>query len=249
MKSKTLELFYQNKNQGKKSIAVLLDPDKLNAELLAERIYAINKHKIDFVLVGGSLIASDNFKFVLSELKDKTFVPIIIFPGDGLHVHSEADGILLLSLISGRNADFLIGQHMVAAPLLKRSGLDILPTGYMLVDGGAPTTVSYISNTFPLPHDKPDLAACTAMAGEMLGLQLMYLDAGSGAKKEVSSKMIQAVKAAVGCPLIVGGGINTFEKAKLALEAGADVIVIGNAIEQDASFIEELAALTHQTLV
>jgi putative glycerol-1-phosphate prenyltransferase len=166
-------------------------------------------------------------------------VPVVLFPGSNLYIHSDADGILFLSLISGRNPEFLIGQHVVAAPLLKASGLEILPTGYMLVDGGKPTTVSYISNTQPIPADKADIAACTAMAGEMLGQQLLYLDAGSGAENPVSPGMISAVKKATSLPLLAGGGIRSGEQARNAWEAGADCIVIGNVLESNPGLLED----------
>jgi putative glycerol-1-phosphate prenyltransferase len=147
----------------------------------------------------------------------------------------------LLSLISGRNPDFLIGQHVVAAPILKKSRLEIISTGYMLVDCGKQTTVSYISNTTPIPHDKPSVAACTAIAGEMLGLKALYLDGGSGAMYPVSNKMISMVKRSTDVPLIVGGGINTVQKALEALTAGADMIVIGNGIEKDPNLLVEVS--------
>ncbi len=171
---------------------------------------------------------------------------MVLFPGNSLHIEPTADAILFLSLISGRNPEFLIGQHVIAAPLLRKSGLEVLPTGYMLVDSGAQTTVSYISGTMPLPADKPGVAACTAMAGEMLGLQLMYLDAGSGARRPVSPDMIAAVRSVVDVPIIVGGGINSGEKAYNALKAGADLIVVGNGIEQDPDLLPQLSAVVRE---
>ena len=148
---------------------------------------------------------------------------------------------LFLSLISGRNPDLLIGQHVAAAPILKQNKLEVVPTGYMLINSGKTTSVAYVSNTTPIPDDKHSLAACTAMAGEMLGLQVMYLDAGSGAEKEISAKMINAVRKSVNTPLIVGGGIDTSRKALAALEAGADMIVIGNALEKDPNLLIEIS--------
>ena len=174
-------------------------------------------------------------------LKSQSPVPVLLFPSHSLHLDSQADGILLLSLISGRNPEFLIGQHVIAAPALRQSNLQIMPTGYMLVDSGRQTTASYMSGTTPLPHDKPTIAACTAMAGEQLGLRLIYLDGGSGAAYPVSPAMIRAVRQAVELPLIVGGGINTIEKAQAALAAGADVIVIGNQIEKDPEFLGQVS--------
>jgi phosphoglycerol geranylgeranyltransferase len=227
----------------KKSFAMLLDPDKLDETTLQNRIDAINANKIDFVFVGGSLISSDNLNYVLEQLKTKTFAPKIIFPGNGLHINCDADGILLLSLISGRNPEYLIGQHVISAPMLKRSGLELLSTGYMLIDGGTATTVSYISNTTPLPNNKPDIASCTALAGEMLGLKLIYLDAGSGAKNPVSEEIIRAVRKTIEGPIIVGGGINSLQKAQNALSAGADIIVVGNAIEDNPNFISDIAQM------
>jgi len=169
-------------------------------------------------------------------------VPVLLFPSHALHVDAAADGILLLSLISGRNPDFLIGQHVVAAPRLRQSGLEILPTGYLLVDSGRATTASYMSGTAPLPADKPGIAAATALAGEQLGLRLTYLDGGSGALHPVPPDLIRAVRAAVSTPLIVGGGLNSGEKIQAALRAGADVVVVGNHLERNPAFLAEAVA-------
>jgi putative glycerol-1-phosphate prenyltransferase len=148
-------------------------------------------------------------------------------------------------LISGRNAELLIGQHVVSAPFVKQSGLEIMPTGYIVIDGGAPTTVSYISNAAPVPADKNEIAMCTAMAGEMLGMKLIYMDAGSGAKKPITESMIESVAKNIEVPLIIGGGIIEPEKAYRNCKAGADLIVVGNAIEKDSSLIKEMAAAIH----
>ena len=198
--------------------------------------------QVDFFLVGGSLITSDGMAETIRLIRRHTSIPVLLFPGSNMHISPGADALLLLSLISGRNPEFLIGQHVVAAPMLRKSGLELLPTGYMLVESGRPTTASYISGTTPLPYDKPGVAACTAMAGAMLGLQLMYLDGGSGAERPVSPEMIAAVRQAADTPLIVGGGINSPAKARLALEAGADLIVVGNGIEKDPSLLGQIAA-------
>ena len=205
-----------------------------------------DQYPVDFFLVGGSLVTDYVHRDVIAIIRQHTTTPIILFPGNTLHIEPSADAVLFLSLISGRNPEFLIGQHVIAAPLLKKSGLEILSTGYMLVDSGTQTTVSYVSGTMPLPHDKPGVAACTAMAGEMLGLQLMYLDAGSGARRTVSPAMITAVRAVVDTPLVVGGGIDTGEKAYEALNAGADMIVVGNGIERDPDLLPQLSTIIHE---
>ncbi|HEX8549009.1 MAG TPA: geranylgeranylglyceryl/heptaprenylglyceryl phosphate synthase [Cytophagaceae bacterium] len=226
---------------GQKAFAVLLDPDKLYQKNAEEIIKAAESCNIDYFFVGGSILTQDFLEEVILEIKRKTNIPVIIFPGSNQHISKKADGILLLSLISGRNPEFLIGQHVISAPILKESGLEILPTGYMLVDCGSQTTVSYISNTTPIPYDKNDIAACTAMAGEMLGLKLIFLDGGSGAAKPVHKKMIASVRKAVDVPIIVGGGINSSSKALDALSAGADLIVIGNGIEERTELMYEVS--------
>jgi putative glycerol-1-phosphate prenyltransferase len=178
-------------------------------------------------------------------IKTNSTIPVILFPGSNLHIDMSADALLFLSLISGRNAELLIGQHVIAAPVLKKSNMEILPTGYILIDSGRQTTVSYISNTTPIPYDKPEIAACTAMAGEMLGLKLIYLDGGSGAQKQISARMIASVRKSVDVPLIVGGGIRSVEEASEAMEAGADVIVIGNGIEKNLNLLAEVSERVH----
>lgn len=240
MPKKILQTLIQRKQQGIKSFALLIDPDKFDKNIGQTFLQMPAFTQVDFIFVGGSLITGDNFSTTVQWLQKNTDKPIIIFPGSNMHIDMAADAILFLSLISGRNPDFLIGQQIVAAPILKQSNLEILPTGYMLVESGRQTTVSYISNTTPIPHDKPEVAACTAMAGEMLGLQLIYADAGSGAEKPISPKMISMIRKAVDAPVIIGGGINTPAKAQQALKAGADVIVVGNAIEKDAAVLQAI---------
>jgi len=162
-----------------------------------------------------------------------------------MQVNDKADGILFLSLISGRNAEMLIGRQVITAPILKQSSLEVLPTGYMLIDSGKPTTVSYMSNTTPIPAEKNSVAACTAMAGEMLGLKLIFMDGGSGAQNPISEEMITTVSKSVDTPLIIGGGISSGEKAAANCKAGADIIVVGNAIEKNENLIIEIANAVH----
>ena len=178
-------------------------------------------------------------------LKKHAQIPVILFPGNTNQLSYKADGFLFLSLISGRNAEMLIGRHVIAAPYLKLSGLEILPTGYMLIDSGKPTSVSYMSNTFPIPSDKFDIAISTAMAGEMLGMKLIFLEGGSGAELSVSDEMIRMVHGSINIPLIVGGGIRTPERAAQCALAGANVIVIGNALEKKPGLLKEFADAVH----
>ncbi len=240
-----LDLLKQQSASGKKQLAVLIDPDKADDRELIPLVTKAQKAGADYFFVGGSLLTSNQLDAVLNTIREISDLPTILFPGGVTQISSQADGMLLLSLISGRNPEFLIGAHVVAAPMLRQSGIQLLPTGYMLIDGGRPTTVSYISNTTPIPADKADIAACTAMAGEMLGLQLIYMDAGSGALHPIPQRTIQAVKAAVNLPVIVGGGIREAGQAEAAFAAGADVVVVGNALEDRPEFMEELARVKH----
>jgi phosphoglycerol geranylgeranyltransferase len=237
------------KRQSKKSFAVLIDPDKVNDSSVEELIQLSLDAQVDYFLVGGSLVISSYLDECVQLIKRSCNIPVILFPGSPSQVSKYADALLYLSLISGRNPELLIGQHVISAPQVRKSGLEIMSTGYMVIDGGAPTTVSYISNASPLPADKNEIAMCTAMAGEMLGMKLIYMDAGSGAKRAISETMIQKVSSCIDVPLIVGGGITTAEKAYLNCKAGADVIVVGNAIEKDASLIKEIAAAIHSVPV
>jgi phosphoglycerol geranylgeranyltransferase len=249
MKQGIYQSLQLRKQEGKKSFAVLIDPDKVNTALLDELIDLSLTAKVDYFLVGGSLVISNHLDEVVQYIKGSCAIPVILFPGSPNQVSKYADALLYLSLISGRNPELLIGQHVVSAPFVKMSGLEIMPTGYMVIDGGAPTTVSYISNASPIPSDKNEIAVCTAMAGEMLGMKLIYMDSGSGAKKAINESMIEAVAKNIEVPLIVGGGIREPEKAYINCKAGADVIVIGNAIEKDASLIKEMAAAIHSVPV
>ncbi len=239
----------QRKAAGKKSFAVLIDPDKVNEANLDLLVQLAVDAEVDYFFVGGSLVISDHLDQCIQYIKTKCAIPILLFPGSPSQVSRYADALLYLSLISGRNPELLIGQHVISAPFVKKSGLEIIPTGYIVVDGGAPTTVSYISNATPIPADKNEIAMCTAMAGEMLGMKLIYMDAGSGAQKPVTEAMIATVAKHIDVPLIIGGGITDAEKAYNNCAAGADVIVIGNAIEKDPTLIKEMAAAIHSYTV
>ncbi len=242
MTATLLDGFRYVKNNREKRLAVLIDPDKINIPDLDALFDLIHQSGVHYIFVGGSLLTKFHFSETIEAIRSKTKLPIVLFPGSIYQISEYADAILFLSLISGRNADLLIGKHVEAVPLLLQSKLEIIPTGYLLVDGGVTTTVSYISNTIPLPADKPEIAKCTALAGQYLGLQTMYLDAGSGALNAVNKKMIQSVSSAVSVPLIVGGGIRTPQMVFDAATAGADIVVIGNVLEKTPGKLKELSS-------
>ena len=232
---------------SRKQLAVLIDPDKQNEESLAQLVELAENARTDFVLVGGSLLLEDRFEKIITYIKEHSQIPVIIFPGSSYQVSEKADAILFLSLISGRNPEYLIGQQVIAAPLIKEAKLETIPTGYLLIDGGRTSTTSYITQTVPIPNDKPDIAVATALAGEMLGMKLIYLEAGSGAINSVSAEMVQAVKKNISVPLIVGGGIRSAEQAEEICKAGADRIVVGNILEKDLERLMEISLAVHST--
>jgi phosphoglycerol geranylgeranyltransferase len=230
---------------NKKLLSVLVDPDKTTPEHCFELSGRAKDAGVDYFFVGSSILTNGHLDNCIRVLKKSSTIPVVLFPGNIMQISSEADAILFLSLISGRNPDLLIGRHVLAAPLLKNTSLEIIPTGYMLVDSGRPTSVSYMSYTLPIPHDKDDIAMCTAMAGEMLGLKLTYIDAGSGAKSHVSPSMISALKQSTSIPLIAGGGIRSAETAIELCNAGADMLVIGNAFEKNPELLNEISEAIH----
>jgi putative glycerol-1-phosphate prenyltransferase len=246
MAKQVLHSLYETRAKGTKKIALLIDPDTPSAQELERILTVANQAKVDFIFVGGSLLLKDDLSDCIKTVKSLSQAPVILFPGSVMQINDAADAILFLSLISGRNPDLLIGSQVIAAPYLKQLSLEILPTGYMLIDSGQATTASYMSSSQPIPANKPEIAACTAMAGEMLGLKLIYLDGGSGAKNPVTTEIIAAVRKAVDAPIIVGGGIKTAQKAIANCQAGADVIVVGNATEKNPELLLEIAAAIHQ---
>ncbi len=237
----------EKKKINQKSLSILIDPDKIkNEESLSKVLHICRANKVDYILIGGSLLVSDTLNETVSFIKNNTDIPAVLFPGSAFQINKSADAILFLSLISGRNPDLLIGQHVAAAPVLKNSNLEVLSTGYILVGNDANTTVAHISQTSPIPRHKPEIAVCTAIAGEMLGMRLIYLDAGSGAKEEVPPEMIAQLSKSINVPLIVGGGINTLAKVNKAYNSGADMIVLGTAVEKKMDFISEAARIRDQ---
>ncbi|MCX2744850.1 geranylgeranylglyceryl/heptaprenylglyceryl phosphate synthase [Mangrovivirga sp. M17] len=233
--------------KGTKSFAVLIDPDKIDSSVrLNKLIMMAVENKVDYFFIGGSLMMHQNLSWVVSAIKEGSNIPVILFPGNNLQLDPHADGLLLLSLISGRNPELLIGQHVLVAPVLKKSKIEIISTGYMLIHSGKPTAAGYMSHSQPIPSDKPDIAASTAMAGELLGQKVIYMDGGSGAEKPIPPRMIKMVKKSIEIPLIVGGGITNKEKALQCIESGADVVVVGNGIEKNPGLMTEVANIVER---
>lgn len=241
-----LEQIITAKAEGRKLLAVLIDPDFGTDEARLERtVQNACMAKADLIFVGGSLLTTALFDRCVERVKFLSDRPVVLFPGSPSQLSRHADAVLFLSLISGRNPDLLIGHHVTAAPTIKALGLEAIPTGYMLIDGGRPTTVSYVSQTVPIPYDKPGIAAATALAGELLGLRTIYMDAGSGALRSVSAKMIASVRRTVDLPIMIGGGIKDTATARELCDAGADVLVIGTAFEDDPEAIFAMSEAVH----
>lgn len=226
-----------------KMFGVLIDPDKQNVAELLKTVQLCNEQEVDFFFVGGSIITKGDFNQTCRLIKENTTKPVVIFPGSPDQISKYADAILFLSLISGRNPDLLIGSHVAATPKLQKLTIEIIPTGYLLVDCGTQTTAIYVSETNPIPHNNDEIAATTALAGEYLGLKLTYIDGGSGAKKCISTKMIQKTKENLNGPLIIGGGIRTPQAAKEIYKAGADIIIVGNAAEKNRDLISQISSM------
>ncbi len=229
------------KKQDKSGFAVLADPDKISPADMQHLARLCNNAAVDYLLIGGSLLMVNQLEACIQRFKAESEIPVVLFPGSPSQFTPYADALLYLSLVSGRNPDLLIGQHVISAPQIKASGIEVISTAYMLIDGGVQTTVSYMSNSTPIPADKPDIAVCTAWAAELQGKHIIYMDAGSGAKNPVSEEMIHKVSAHTDIPLFVGGGIHSPEKVYANCKAGANIVVVGNAIEQDPLLIKDLA--------
>lgn len=234
-----IDLYNDILSYDKTRIAALVDPDKFTIDDLEKLAIAVEECGICFIMVGGSLV-SGSVDEAVETLQKYCNLPIVLFPGSLLQISTKADALLMLSLISGRNAEYLIGNHVVAAPILQKSNLEIIPTGYMLIENGKSTSVEYMSNTKPIPEDKIDIAVSTAIAGEMLGLKMIYLEAGSGAIKHVPTEMVAQVKKNINIPLIVGGGIRSKQQMVEISEAGADIIVIGSILEKSLDYLKTL---------
>ncbi len=236
------------KAQNKSGFAVLADPDKIAPADMQYLARLCNDAGVNYLFMGGSLLMVHQMELCIQRFKTESDIPVVLFPGSPAQVTPYADALLYLSLISGRNADMLIGQHVISAPQVKASGLEVISTGYMVIDGGVQTTVSYISNAQPIPADKPEIALCTAWAGELQGKHVIYMDAGSGARKPVSTEMISKVSSHLEIPLFVGGGILTPERVYENCVAGASIVVVGNAIERDPLLIRDMAQASREAV-
>ncbi|EKT4518540.1 geranylgeranylglyceryl/heptaprenylglyceryl phosphate synthase [Flavobacterium psychrophilum] len=227
------------KAENKKLLAILLDPDKIDLENIQQLIEKINQSPATHIFVGGSLVENNILDQLLSEIKKICALPIVLFPGNPSQISDKADAILFLSLISGRNSDYLIEHQVNAVPILNKTNLEIISTGYILIESGSETAVALVSKTKPLPRNKPEYILQTAQAGEMLGKKLIYLEAGSGAKISVSKEIIALVSQNINIPLIVGGGIRDLSDIKKAYNTGADLVVIGTAFENNSNFFNQ----------
>jgi putative glycerol-1-phosphate prenyltransferase len=232
-----------SKNFGKgRQLAVLIDPDNTSFEKTTQIIKESEQASIDYFFIGGSLLYN-SLEDYIDLIKSNSGIPVILFPGNAMQISEKADAIMFISLISGRNPEYLIGHHVISAPFIRKSGIEVLPTGYILIENGRRTSVEYMSDTNPIPADKPEIVVATAMAGEMLGLKYTYLEAGSGASNHVGQRIIKEVRKNIESPLIVGGGIRSAEDASKIFNAGASLIVVGNAIESDISLIKAISSV------
>lgn len=225
----------------KNAIAILIDPEKFSTlPHLSSFLEKINAAKPNFIFIGGSTVTRKDFNQCIKEIKAKTTIPIVIFPGASHQLSKEADAILFLSLLSGRNPDYLIGHHVQAVDELEKMDIEIIPTAYLLIDGGRKSAVEYVTQTSPIPSDQPNIVRKTALAGKFQGKKIIYLDAGSGAIHSIPTEIIKSVNN-LEMPLIVGGGITSIEEVSWAHKAGANIVVIGNKIEKDIDFLLDIA--------
>jgi len=231
---------YFNIKKGKKQLAVLIDPDKFLVKKTADFIEKVNNSRATHIFVGGSIVDDMVTDILVEEIKKYSTLPVVLFPGDVTQITKKADALLFLSLISGRNPEYLIDKHINAISKLKDSNLEVISTGYILIESGKETAVQRVTNTLPIPRNAVQNIVNTAKAGELLGMKLIYLEAGSGASYPVSEHIISKVKKEINIPLIVGGGIRTLEQLKNAYQWGADLVVIGTAFEEDELFFDAL---------
>ncbi len=229
------------RSRNNKLLAVLLDPDKLDPDKTAILAKKINRSAANLVLIGGSEVEKNKTERIIDRIQTQTELPIVLFPGHPDQVCPKADGLFFLSLLSGRNPDYLIEKHIEAVPMIESSNLEVIPTGYILIENGRPSSVERVSRTSPIPRDDVELICRTAKAGELLGMKLIYLEAGSGALHPVPDDVIASVRKRISIPIVVGGGIRSGSEMRQAFMAGADMVVIGTAIEEDAEFLSRIS--------
>ncbi len=240
MHTKVLDYITKAKQKNEKLLAILLDPDKIELDKLALVVKKITNANVHLIFVGGSLLFKNVLDAFVKIIKDNTNLPVLLFPSNAIQITDNADAILFLQLISGRNSEYLIGNQVIAAPLLKQTNLEVISTGYLLIESGRETTASYISNTKPIPAHKPEIAMATAMAGEYIGNKLIYMDGGSGALHTIPIDFIKKVSTHISIPLIIGGGLKTKKEIRTVFNAGATVVVIGTAFENDENLLIQL---------
>jgi len=245
MESRLKSIIYDSFTQGTKLHWVLLDPDDFSPSDAAKTAAIAEQNGASGILIGGSLIHSNHFDYFVSQIKKSVSLPVILFPGDATQLSGHADAVLFLSLVSGRNPVMLIGEQVKGAPLIKKMNIEPISTAYMLVESGAVSSVEFMSNTRPLPRSKPSIAAAHALAAQYMGMNVIYLEAGSGAPESVPAEMISLVKKWTDIPVIVGGGIRDASTAKEKLDAGADIIVTGNLLRlpDGLSRLKEISAV------
>jgi putative glycerol-1-phosphate prenyltransferase len=248
-KMTTYQTLLEAKKKHGAGYLILIDPDKIESQKLPEFVREATAAGVDGFLVGGSLLLANEMDAVLGAIKANTNKPVMIFPGNSFQVSAVADAILFLVLISGRNPDYLIGNQVIASPIIKRAKLETISTGYMLIESGKTTSAEFMSNTKPIPHNKPDIAVAHALAAEFIGMKLLYLDAGSGADHCVSEAMIRSISNYCPLPMIIGGGIRTPDEARMKVDAGASFVVTGSIIEQSADhhLIRDFAQAIHKS--
>ncbi len=241
------ELLLQARDDRGGGFLLLIDPDRSRNTDYLRLAEAAAECGVDALLVGTSFMMAGNFAAEVAEIKRVSSLPVIIFPGSYTQITSHADAILYTSLISGRNPQYLIDEQVKGAPFIKAAGLESIPTGYMLIESGPLTSVQFISGTLPIPRSKPDIACAHALAAQYLGMNLVYLEAGSGASQAVPTEMVQAVASVVDIPILVGGGLRSPEDCAKRIQAGADFIVMGTRLESDPGmdFLRELTAASH----
>jgi phosphoglycerol geranylgeranyltransferase len=236
-----------NNFPGKKSVALLLDPDKTGSNSLRTIIRTAVKCKTDYIMAGGSLTFK-SIDYLIDSIRELCSIPVVLFPGNLLQLSHKADAILLLSLISGRNPELLIGNHVIAAPYLRDVRKKLISTGYILISCGTRTSVEYISQTEAIPYNKPEIVVATAMAGEMLGLSMIYLEAGSGASSHIPASVVSAVRKNISIPMAVGGGIRNKKEVETIFKAGADLIILGNGCEKNPDLLTD-ACMVRDNLI